>query len=49
VYLIGSYAQNNAHSKSDIDFLIISGDKTFPNMSGPGLFKKNFFTIRCFQ
>ena len=49
VYLIGSYAQNNAHSKSDIDFLIISGDKNIPKYERTGAIQKKLFHYPLFS
>ncbi len=43
VYLIGSYAQNSASSSSDIDFLIIAGDKNISKYERTGAIQKKLF------
>ncbi|MDQ6608235.1 MAG: nucleotidyltransferase domain-containing protein [Bacteroidota bacterium] len=49
VYLIGSYAQNSASDKSDIDFLIIANDDDMPRYERTGAVQKKLFHYPLFS
>lgn len=49
VYLIGSYAQGRADDESDIDFLIIAGDKNLPRFERTGAIQKKLFHYPLFS